>query len=170
MELKWFTVYTKPQCEKKVVEILTRRGINNYCPLNKEITQRHDRYKIVMKPLFNSYVFVNVFEKQLDELRKIDGIISAVHWLGQPAVIKESEIEAIKLFLQEYNNVRLEKVVVSGSDNVRFCNGSLALNDGCVVEVSNNLVKVLLPSLGYVMQAQVHYVNVQEKLIAKEGY
>ena len=32
---KWYAVYTRPRWEKKVAEILTRRKIENYCPINK---------------------------------------------------------------------------------------------------------------------------------------
>ena len=106
MERKWFAVHTKPQWEKRVAEVLTKRGITNFCPINKVIIPRRDQYRIITRPLFNSYVFVNIAEKQLAELRKVEGIISTVHWLGKPAVIIDSEIEAMKLFLQEHNNVR----------------------------------------------------------------
>ena len=32
---KWFVVHTKPRFEKRVTEILTRKKIENYCPINK---------------------------------------------------------------------------------------------------------------------------------------
>ncbi|RYZ19047.1 MAG: antitermination protein NusG, partial [Chitinophagaceae bacterium] len=33
----WYAIYTKPRWEKKVAELLTRKGIENYCPLNKVV-------------------------------------------------------------------------------------------------------------------------------------
>ena len=56
----WYAVYTKPRWEKKVAGLLERKGIESYCPLNKVQRQWSDRKKIVMEPLFQSYVFVHV--------------------------------------------------------------------------------------------------------------
>src|SRR5215211_7314686 len=105
---KWYAVYTRPKWEKKVAESLTRIEIENYCPLNKVMRRWSDRNKIVHEPLFTSYVFVRTTEKEHLQLKQTDGVLNLVHWLGKPAVIKDSEIEIIKKFLQEHMNVRLE--------------------------------------------------------------
>ena len=59
-DLHWFAVYTKPRWEKKVSGILDDNGIENYCPLNKVVKQWSDRKKVILEPLFKSYVFVRV--------------------------------------------------------------------------------------------------------------
>ncbi|MEI9958604.1 MAG: transcription termination/antitermination NusG family protein [Ferruginibacter sp.] len=58
----WHAVYTKPRWEKKVAALLEARGIEYYCPLNKVVKQWSDRKKVVLEPLFKSYVFVHVEE------------------------------------------------------------------------------------------------------------
>jgi len=58
----WYAVYTRPKWEKKVAELLSRKRIENYCPLHKSIKQWSDRKKTIFEPLFNSYVFVHVDE------------------------------------------------------------------------------------------------------------
>ena len=112
MELKkkWHAVYTRPRWEKKVAEMLTRRKIENYCPINKVVKQWSDRKKVVHEPLFRSYVFVKIAENELGYLKKTDGVISLVYWLRKPAVIRDTEIEAIRHFLDEYSSVKLERV------------------------------------------------------------
>src|SRR6476619_2013170 len=102
VETKWYAVYTRPRWEKKVAEILSRKKIENYCPLNKLLRQWSDRKKIVFEPLFTSYVFVKAAEKEHSEIRKIDGIINFVYWINKPAIIRNEEIESIKEFLKEY--------------------------------------------------------------------
>lgn len=161
MNKKWYAVYTKPRWEKKVAEILTGRGIVNYCPLNRIDRQWSDRRKIVYEPLFTSYVFVQVTEADHKVLRACDGVINLVHWLGKPAVIRDYEIEAIRDFLKEYSNVQLQRPGVQLHDRVRIINGPLMELEGAVVVINNNTVKVELPSLGCLMYATVNRADLQ---------
>jgi transcription antitermination factor NusG len=42
-----------------------------------------------------------------------DGVINFVYWNGKPALIKEKEIQIIKRFLDEHENVELVKIELS---------------------------------------------------------
>jgi transcription antitermination factor NusG len=161
MEAKWYAVYTKPRWEKKVAELLSRQKIENYCPLNTVIRKWSDRKKKISEPLFTSYVFVRVTEQQHLQVKKTDGIVNLVYWLSKPAVIKDREIEAIREFLNEYKNVRLEKTQVNVNDMVRILRGPLTQYEGNVMSVKSNTVKVVLPSLGYLMVAEIEKTNVE---------
>jgi transcription antitermination factor NusG len=161
METKWHAVYTKPRWEKKVDEILGKKNIESYCPLNKVQRQWSDRKKIVQEPLFASYVFVHVEEKVLPELKKVDGILNLVYWLGKPAVIRDHEIDVIRRFLNEHMNVHLEKALVNLNDQVRITSGPLMELEGQVIAVRNKTVKIILPSLGYQMVAEVSADNLE---------
>src|SRR4030095_8525252 len=107
--LRWYALYTKPRWEKKVAEILMRKNVETYCPLNKVKRQWSDRKKVILEPLFHSYVFVRIPEKLQNHVRQTDGVINIVYWLGKPAVIRDAEIEVIKRFLNDFENVKLEK-------------------------------------------------------------
>lgn len=155
MAEKWFAVYTKPRWEKKVAEILTQESIKNYCPLNKVTRQWSDREKVVYAPLLPSYVFVQIQEKQLADLRKINGIINIVCWLGKPAVIKDEEIDIIRSFIKEHQNVRLEKAGFKVNETIKVTSGCLTDKEGTIVAVENNTIRVSLPSLGYIMHASI---------------
>src|SRR5690242_2529438 len=111
-ELKWYAVHTRQRWEKKVASLLEKKGIEQYCPLNKVLRQWSDRKKTVLEPLFTSYVFIRVAEADHLKVKQTEGVLSLVHWLGKPAVIKEEEIEVIRQFLTEYPNVQLEKAAV----------------------------------------------------------
>jgi transcription antitermination factor NusG len=161
MEIHWHAVYTKNRWEKKVAELLTKREIENYCPLNMVIRKWSDRKKKVYEPLFTSYVFVHISQKQQTELRKIPGIINLVYWLNKPAVIKDAELDAIRQFLGQHQSVRLEKTQVNLGDAVSVISGPLMDYEGNVVEIRNNSVKVILPSLGYKMCAELQKSNVK---------
>jgi transcription antitermination factor NusG len=158
---KWFAVYTRPRWEKKVTEILTRRKVENYCPINKVVRQWSDRKKVIHEPLFTSYVFVRVSESDITSLKQSNGVINLVYWLGKPAVIRDSEIEAIRRFLSQHVNIKLEKKPVNVNDKVRVLSGPLMELEGQVLSVKNTAVKVALPSLGYLMFAEVETSNVE---------
>lgn len=155
IEKKWYAVYTKPRWEKKVAELLAKRKVDNFCPLNKTVRQWADRRKVVLEPLFTSYVFVHATEAEHATIRQTEGIVNLVYWLGSPAIIRNEEIEAIREFLHEHTDVRLEKVAVNISDRVRITDGLLVHREGDVLEVKNKTVKLSLPSLGYAMTAEV---------------
>src|SRR5688572_363024 len=124
-ERKWYAVYTRVRWEKKVAEVLTKKQIQNYCPLNKVKKQWADRKKIVYEPLFTSYVFVKVSPAEHLSMIQTDGIINFVYWLGKPAVIRDFEIDMIQRFLEEHTNVILEKTSVNINDLVRVVSGPL---------------------------------------------
>ena len=63
-EKKWYALYTKPRWEKKVYRLLSERGMEAYCPLNKVKKKWSDRIKLVEEPLFKSYVFVHTEEEE----------------------------------------------------------------------------------------------------------
>lgn len=158
----WYAVYTRPRCEKKVSQLLTKKRIENYCPLNKVQRQWSDRKKIVEIPLFTSYVFVHISKEQYSMVREVSGIINYVYWLGKPAVIRDEEIEVIKNFLEEYQTVQLEKTEVRVNDHVRILAGPLELLEGNVIEVMPKTVRVILPSLGYTIKASVNRTNIKK--------
>ncbi|MBX3257363.1 MAG: UpxY family transcription antiterminator [Chitinophagaceae bacterium] len=160
-KFNWYVVYTKPRWEKKVAELLGKKNYEHYCPLNKVKKQWHDRKKTVMEPLFTSYVFVRVTPQQHTYIQAIPGIVNFIHWLGKPAVVRPEEIQAIKDFLSEHSDVELQKIDVNLHDTVRIIRGPLMHQEGKIIQVSNNSVKVELPSMGYALIAKVHRAHIQ---------
>jgi transcription antitermination factor NusG len=150
---KWYALYTHAKWEKKVASIFTRKNIENYCPLNKVLRQWSDRKKIVYEPLFTCYVFARVNDKERISVLQTDGVLNYVSWQGKPAVIRDAEIEAIKSFLLEHSNVKLERLEIDVNDTVRIKYGLFMEQEGTVMEVLGKTVRVSLPSLGYYMTA-----------------
>lgn len=163
---KWYALYTKPGCEKKVANLFSRKNIENYCPMKR---QWNGRKKVVLEPLFNSYVFVQITDMEMLNFRMADNVVNFVYWLGKPAVIRDEEIEIIKQFVSEYSNVKLEKILFASDGMVRVIGGSVADNTE-LVSVKNNTVKILLPSLGYMMVAEAEKSNVEILTAAKQYY
>lgn len=160
-EKKWYAVYTHAKWEKKVASLFTRKSIENYCPLNRVLRQWSDRKKIVYEPLFTCYVFVRIDNKESISVLQTDGVLNYVNWQGKPAVIRDSEIEVIKNFMLEHENVRLEKIEVDIKDTVRIKCGLFMEQEGIVMEVLGKTVRVSLPSLGYSLLAEIPKSHVE---------
>ncbi|MCC6308579.1 MAG: hypothetical protein BWZ05_00127 [Bacteroidetes bacterium ADurb.BinA245] len=146
-------IYTRPRWEKKVNSILQEKGFESYCPLNKVRRKWSDRIKVVEEPLFKSYVFVKISDKERSAVRLINGTLNFVYWDGKPAVIKDREIVTIKRFLDEYENVEARPMEIKLHQRVRITNGTLMDQEGKVIDIRHKKVKVAIDSLGYILVA-----------------
>ncbi len=152
---KWLAVYTRPRWEKKVNKLFVEKGLESYCPLNKVRRKWSDRIKLVEEPLFKSYVFVKVSEEDRAIVRMTTGAINFVYWNGKPAVVKEREINAIKNFLDEYENVEARPLELKVNQRVRVTKGTLMDQEGKVLDVRHKLARVAIDSLGYILIAYI---------------
>ena len=151
MEGKWYILYTKVGAEKKVAALLTRKGIQNFCPLNVFFDPKNS-HKRILKPLFKNFVFVNLSPEELFQLRQLNGVRSIVYWLNVPAQVTPGEIIAIKELLETYNSLQLEKVPVNvkediGVISVPYFEGQYNGSSCC------HMTKTVIPSLGYALIA-----------------
>ena len=144
----WFAVYTKPRNEKKVAQRLQAMGIEAYCPTMVVEKQWSDRKKKIIQPIFHSYVFVKLTEKDRELVFTIPGVVRYLFWLGKPAIIKESEIKAIKEMLQnEY-----KEIVVTGllsGDKLTIQQGVFKGQLATFQEQKSNKIILLLEGLGF---------------------
>jgi transcription termination/antitermination protein NusG len=163
-ESKWFAVYTRPKWEKKVTELLEKKKIKAYCPLNKNYKEWGDKRRVVNTPLFSSHVFVQLTERDFSKVIQTRGVVSFFYWLGKPAIVSNEEISAIEKFLNEYPDVKLEKTLVRPDEPVELISSPLILRKGNVLEVRNNTVKVMLPSLGQMLIADIRKDAVEESI------
>jgi transcription antitermination factor NusG len=161
-EKKWYAVYTKPRWEKKIARLLDERGIEHYCPLIKSQRQWSDRKKIILEPVFKSYVFVRIEDGQKWELKKIDGVLNYVYWLGKPAIIRDDEIITIRKFLNEFTDVQVvHDEGLSVNTAVRVKSGIMMNFKGLLLEVLGNKARVRLASLGIQLEAVFDKSNLE---------
>ena len=159
---KWYVVYTKPRWEKKVAALLTDKGIENYCPLNRVNKNWSDRKKIVLEPLFKGYVFVCTEEELFFKIKQTEGVLNFVYWLRKPAVVKEKEINTIKKFLQEFDDVKISDNILLPQDRVEIKQGLLMNFKGIVLEVTGNTAKVKIDGMGLVLTATFDKKNIEK--------
>lgn len=160
MDMKWYLVYTKPGYEKKVSDILTKKKIENYSPANNVSRKWSDNKKVQKPALFKGYVFIKTIVPMLPELKKINGIVNLVYWMGKPVCVKNVEIKAMRLFLHEYANVTIEKTAIR-PDNVNATDVAEIEQEAPMITIKNKKAYIGLPSLGYIMSAEIETANVR---------
>jgi transcription antitermination factor NusG len=111
--------------------------------------------KTVEEPLFKSYVFVKVTDEDRTAVRMTPGVINFVYWEGKPAVIKEKEINIIKRFLNEYENVEVQPLNLQVHQRVKITTGPLMDPKVIVLSLQRKAVKVAIDSLGYILVAYI---------------
>ena len=159
----WYALCTRPRWEKKVAERLSGKGIEHYCPLNKVTRQWSDRKKVVLEPVFKGYVFVHVPDENKWDLKNIHGVLNFVYWLGKPATIQDKEIITIRKFLDEFDNVQVERKGFVANDAVRITQGILMNYEGLVIEVFGSRAIVKIDTMD--MQLSAHFDKKNLELI-----
>ena len=153
LEKKWYALYTKPRWEKKIDTRLLKKGIESWCPLQKVEKQWSDRKKIIEDPLFKSYVFVRIDITERSNVLMTDGVLNFVYYLGKPAVIRDEEVNNIKMYLSE-KDARISIISEEGfqlGEKIRINFGVFMDREGTVLRGSKKKVYVQLQSLGQVM-------------------
>lgn len=145
--LNWYALYTKPRKEQKVAQQLEQLGFTIYLPLKTEIKQWSDRKKKVVSPLFSSYVFIQIEESKRADVFIIDGVLNYVFWLGNPAVIRNSEMELMRSEIEKPNSDITVTSMQSG-DSLHLEQGVFKGQNATIQHISNQKVHLYLPSLG----------------------
>ncbi|MEJ7766377.1 MAG: UpxY family transcription antiterminator [Chitinophagaceae bacterium] len=149
--INWHIVRTKMHCEQKVVSLLTRKRVKNYCPLHEVKSDWHEWKKPMLKPLFPSFVFVYIKEELREEIKNTLGILNFEYWLNEPVIISPGEINTIRVILKEFHHVSVEKSAVK-KDYIGSMAETLLLIEK--KSLDNKAVKIILPSVGYYLVAE----------------
>jgi transcriptional antiterminator RfaH len=145
--MKWYVLHTKPRSEKKVEEKLISLGINAYCPTRIEIRYWSDRKKRIKVPVLPSMVLVNIDENEINKVFQCSSVIRYMFWLGRRAIVKQSEIDTLKKYLNgDYNFINGKLSDIKVGDN--FSLSSFNNEKGIVNRVSKNNIWIFLKSIG----------------------
>ena len=152
---KWMLIYSKPRHELKLSKRLAELGIEVYCPTVKTVRQWSDRKKKVEEPLFKSYVFVKVDEKERESVFWVPGFSRFVFWLGKPVIVREAEIQATRDFLSrvEHDTIKLERFKLG--EELRVSSGPLKDTKGTLLRLHKNKAVLQIDTLGTLVTAEV---------------
>jgi hypothetical protein len=93
-----------------VIKTLQRKKIECYCPLRTTAKMWHNEEKLIEVPLFAGHIFIHIDESNFPLIKSIADIHNFLFWLNKPAIVSQSEITAVRLFLSLYSNVHIEKI------------------------------------------------------------
>ncbi len=150
--MNWYVVYTKPKWEKKVAERLNEIDVVAYCPLITKMSQWSDRKKKISVPLFNSYIFVQIEDRDRNRVFEVHGAVRYLFWLGKPAIVKDSEIETIQNWLSAPEDFEITLSDWKKGDKIVLESGPFISQSAIIQEVKQNHYTLILESLGCVLR------------------
>lgn len=150
MTKQWYAVCTRPHNELKVAAALTKKGIENFCPLTRKmLVSSGFRKKINWNPVFPSFLFVYITEADFSTVLRTHDVVNFMYWMGRPAVIADADIRTIEQFAGRYPNVTVQKTAV--------VKNGLAVSQPVQVESDEagqeENIQVVIPSLGFILTA-----------------
>lgn len=104
---------------------------------------------------------MKVEEAKKWEVKSVNGILNFVYWLGKPAVIRDEEIDVIRKFLNEFNDVQVESKGFVINSEVRIKQGVLMNYNGIVIEVLGNRAVVKIDTLDLQLSAHFDKKNLE---------
>ncbi len=110
----WYALYTRPRHEKKAYDMLIEKGAMAYLPLLSTVRVYKTRKKKVELPLFPSYMFCQFEYKERYSILETHGIIKIVNFNGEPAIVPDWQIEAMRTILLKPESLKMENYFRQG--------------------------------------------------------
>ncbi len=170
MTRNWYVLCTQSKQEKKVAAMLTKKGIENFCPFTITETKNVSRKVREYGPLFKSYIFVNIEETEIRSVTKLPYVVNTLYWKSKPAVINADEINAIKMMVENYSVITLDRNAVNQQENVAVVERSITGYSNNVTSIRHQGITVRLPTLGYSLSTDREQMKAAPELARKESF
>ncbi|TKD65557.1 UpxY family transcription antiterminator [Flavobacterium sp. ASW18X] len=155
MTKQWFILVVKTRNEIKVAEQLAAGGFTVYCPTKKEVKLWSDRKKTVTTPLFSSYVFVQLKDKERSNVFTVPGIVRYLFWLGKPAVVQDAEMYTLQKWLANDAVDQVSLAQFHPGENITIKHGVLKDKKAVIQQVNGKRVKLAIQGLGIVVNIKL---------------
>ncbi|NDP28538.1 MAG: UpxY family transcription antiterminator [Flavobacterium sp.] len=153
--MKWYVLYTKPKWEKRAADQLIKVGINCYCPMITKLQQRSDRKIKATVPLFNHYIFVQLADKDRNNVFLSPGVVRYLFWLGVHAVVKDKEIQTIKEWLNTSDAAAdISVMQYQIGQKIKLDSGPFCEQNAIVKDITKTHFVLILESIGYVLKVK----------------
>ena len=135
----WLVCRTQPQHEHRVATLVSNRGGEGWVPTFPRERRWSDRRVTLEQPFFPNYCFVRWPLERWSQLLHVGGVRTVLKTArGEPAVVTDSEVEALRAFTARVAAHGLEPEPISigawrAGDPVRVRRGPLAGLRGRVV-------------------------------------
>jgi len=157
----WYVLYTRARCEKKVTMRLNEIDIKSFLPMQKVLRIWSDRKKYLEQPLFPSYVFVFANAKERYQSLTPYGVVRMVSFCGKPAVIPNSQIEAVSRILRNGFKPQPGQHFTAGA-KVEIVEGPLRGLVGYLIQIrKQNRFLVNIDTIRQSLAVEIDSVNVR---------
>ena len=156
--MPWYVIYTKPKSEIKTAQRLEKIGVDVFCPVKNEIRQWSDRKKKFTVPLFTSYLFVRLEEKDRGIVFEVPGVNNYLFWLGKPAIVRDNEIDIIKKWVNDETVKDIKLCHLKPGDHIIIEKGAFKNKKAVVQKMGKRKCKLLLPKIGMLLEAKIDEV------------
>lgn len=135
---------------------MEKRGIESYCPVQKQLRQWSDRKKWVEMVVIPSYVFVRCAEKERHAVLQVPGVLNFVYWLKKPAVVRDEDMIALQHFLDRHHEDKIEIEDLKPGMSVEVEGGPFNKKAGKVLSVNKKKARIEIEGLRIALIATVH--------------
>jgi transcription antitermination factor NusG len=138
----WFAVFTQPRHEKKVAGHLASREVEAFLPTYRERHVWRNRQTVTLDlPLFPSYLFVKLQQRQRGVVLGVPGLLSIVGTSRSAVTIPENYIAALRMGAAQNRILPHTQPVVG--DRVRIVSGWFAGFEGILAHIRSEFRVVL---------------------------
>jgi len=168
----WHVLYVKSRWEKKVHASLQEISLESFLPQVKTIKQWSDRKKTVLKPLFPSYVFVNINSSlEFHKALSVNGACAYIRFGKEYARVTEKEITQIQLLVgdKDITDVVMDAQLPKVGETKRIAYGPLSGLECEVLKVGNvNKIIVQIDSLQQNITASIPSYYFEETITSQK--
>jgi transcription antitermination factor NusG len=145
---QWYAIQTKYRCERRVTEQLTKKSVEIFLPLLREVHRWSDRRKSVNVPLFSGYTFARLdlsLAARMQVLRT-DGVIGFVTFRGVAVPVPARQIEHLRALLR-YNVPCTLHAFLKAGQRVRIRGGCLDGLEGILEQSGQKSLVIAIESI-----------------------
>lgn len=168
MEKNWYILYARSGSEKRVAASLEKRDIEYYLPLCWKYEKRSSLLKAFQYPLFEGYIFVYTKASEVHETQRSVGAAGAIYWKDKLVIVPEEEITLIRDFLSLHKSITVEEIGITESNLKSTQQFPISFDNNRIPFQISDSAKVILPSLGYILNSinldyRVQNINSEKK-------
>ena len=166
---KWIAIYTKSRHEQIVINELSKKDIESFCPMFKERRQWSDRKKWVHFPLFRSYVFARIHLKENIFVLQTIGVNKIVKFQNKISIIPDQVINDIKNIVDGGYKIQQVDYFIKG-DEVSVVSGPLKGVNGIIQDLKGDnrlIMKVEAIRQAFSIEISPEQLKLKKKNVSK---
>ncbi len=166
---KWIAVYTKSRHEQIVINELSKKDIESFCPMFKERRQWSDRKKWVHFPLFRSYAFARIHLKENIFVLQTIGVNKIVKFQNKISIIPNQVINDIKNIVDGGYKIQQVDYFIKG-DEVSVISGPLKGVNGIIQDLKGDsrlIMKVEAIRQAFSIEISSEQLKLKKKNVSK---